>query len=98
MAAERMARELQDVQSEVKRTLEETKAKYKVATGKNRCSMIFEEGDLVMVVLSRKRFPAHTYGKHKPGKYSLYKILWKINSDAFGMNLLKDMRISKHLM
>jgi len=95
IAAERMANEVQDVQAEMRKMLEETNAKYNATADKHRRSKIFKEGDSVMVFLRKERCPAGTYSKLKPRKYGPYKVLRRINDNAYVIDLRESMGISR---
>lgn len=60
IAANYMAKEVLDVQAEVKKKLEDNNTKYKAAADKYWGSKIFDDGDSVMVFPRRERFPAGT--------------------------------------
>ena len=94
IAAENMAKDVQAVREEVKVRIEATNAKNKAAADKHRRVKVFKEGDDVMVFLRKERFPIGTYNKLQPKKYGPFKVLRKINDNAYVVALPDSMGIS----
>lgn len=81
VATEQMAKQAHSVHDEVRQQLEDTNAKYTAAINKHKHHKVFQVGDSVMVFLCKEQFS--------------YQILQKINDNAYIVDLLDSMGISK---
>lgn len=98
-----MVEEFTSLHQQVKVNLEKATAAYKSHVDVKRREVQFSVGDQVWAVLTKDRFPAHSYNKLKARKVGPLEILEKINNNAYRLRLPPQMRTAdvfnvKHLV
>ena len=74
-----MVEHMQQVHKEVKKRIEAANARHKAKTDIHRRRVTFPEGDLVWVILTKKRQPSSVHMKGVFG-YSLFAENWKLKT------------------
>ena len=92
LKGEHMADLMKNLHEEIRLKIEESNAKYKKYADQKRRGQSFQEGDMVMVHLSKERLPAGFYSKLSKRKIGPYKII-KIRENAHVVDLPKHMGI-----
>ena len=82
-----LAKQVQEVQADVKNKLEKANEKYKMEVDKHRQFKSFDVGDEVMVFISKARMQGG-HSKLKQRKYGPYQIVKKINNNSYVVDLL----------
>jgi hypothetical protein len=67
---------------------------YEKRANKGRRQMLFEAGDLVWVHLCKDKFPEQRKSKLQPRADGPFKVLRKINDNAYGIDLLRTYGVS----
>jgi hypothetical protein len=77
-----------------KQNIERMNAKYKLAGDKGRKELKFKPGDLIWLHLRKERFPELHKSKLLPWAGGLFKVLEKVNDNAYKLELLADFGVS----
>ena len=85
--AEKMAKEIKALHNQVRARIEKANEHNKVQANKNRRDVQFKPGDIVWIHLRKKRFPSKRKSKLLPRSYGPFKVLEKINPNAYKIDL-----------
>jgi hypothetical protein len=88
------AQHIQSIHAEVRRRLVVSAAKYKEQVDLHRRHVVFEVGDLVLVRLRPERFPRGAIHKLHHRRAGPFKILHRLGSNAYHLELPTDLSIS----
>jgi hypothetical protein len=92
--ASRRAELIIKLHEQTKANIKAMNAKYEEAGSKGRKHITFEPGDLVWVHLRKDRFPDMRKSKLQPRAVGPFKVLHKINDNAYKVQLPTDFRVS----
>ncbi|GKE55660.1 RNA-directed DNA polymerase [Tanacetum coccineum] len=81
------ARQIQELHAQVREQIIKHNLQYQTRTNKHRKQVLFEEGDLVWIHLRCARFPQGRFGKLHPHADGPFRILKKINNNAYKVEL-----------
>jgi ribosomal protein L21E len=85
--AEQRAKEIKKLHEKVRENIQKQNSKYKAQRDKHRRSQTFKEGDLVWIHLRKERFPTQAKSKLSPRADGPFKIVQKINDNAYKVEL-----------
>ncbi|KAL9667172.1 hypothetical protein QQ045_001521 [Rhodiola kirilowii] len=80
---EEHAEHIKKVHSHVRNQIEKSNGKYKERADRNRRKLVFKKGDLVYIHLRKARFPTGRYGKLQPRADGPFRVLERINDNAY---------------
>ena len=90
-----MVEHMQQVHKEVKKRIEAASARHKAKADIHRRRRVtFHEGDLVWVILTKKRQPSSLYMKLHDRKVGPCQVLKQINENAYNVELPSPLQIS----
>jgi hypothetical protein len=90
MDASKRAEYVKKIHLKTKQEIEKKSEYYAAKANKNRKKMIFQSGDLVWLHLRKDRFPEKQKSKWQPRGEGLFKVLTRINDNAYKLELPGD--------
>ena len=85
---------IQQLHADIKKKTEASNAKYKALANKKKRQVMFKEGDLVWVILTKERNPTGPNTKLQQKKIGHCPMLHKINDNAYQVKLPNHLHIS----
>ena len=92
--AEEKAKEMKKLHQEIRAKIEKTNEMYKARANKHRKAITFKPGDLVWIHLRKERFPSRRKNKLMPRSDGPFKVLERVNDNAYKLELPGDMGVS----
>ena len=83
-----------ELHATTKQNIERMNAKYKIAGDKGRRQLTFELGDLVWLHFRKERFPEMRKSKLMPRADGPFKVLQRVNENAYKLDLPADFGVS----
>nr|GEV17080.1 putative RNA-directed DNA polymerase [Tanacetum cinerariifolium] len=93
-AGEDYAQDVKKLHQQVREHIEKQNKKYKERVDKRRKKVIFKEGDLVWIRLGKERFAAGKFGKLHARADGPFRVLQRINDNAYKIELPGDYNVS----
>nr|GEW23027.1 RNA-directed DNA polymerase [Tanacetum cinerariifolium] len=79
--------EIKELHAQVRDTILKHTGKYQARASKHRKHVVYKEGDLVWIHLRKERFPACHYGKLQARADGPFRVLKRINDNAYKIEL-----------
>jgi hypothetical protein len=92
--ADEHAEHIKQVHSHVRTQIENSNKKYKERVDRHRKNVVFKKGDLVWIHLRKTYFPTGRYGKLQPRADGPFRVLERINDNAYKVDLLGEYNVS----
>nr|GFB92228.1 putative reverse transcriptase domain-containing protein [Tanacetum cinerariifolium] len=81
------AAQIKSLHEQVWEQITQHNLQYQARTNKHRRKVVFQEGDLVWIFLRRERFPQRRFGKLQPRADGPFRVLQRINDNAYKIDL-----------
>ena len=92
--AETFAKHIHDIHAGVQQKIAQSNENYKLAANVHRRKLEFNDGDYVMVRICPERFPKYSFRKLFARVCGPYRILKRLGSNAYLIDLPSDLSIS----
>ena len=89
-SASAFASHIHDLHKEISKKIQKSNTQYKSYADLHRRHIEFNEGDYVMIRIRPERFPPGSVNKLTARSAGLFKILKKINPNAYVINFPRD--------
>ncbi|GJW93787.1 RNA-directed DNA polymerase [Tanacetum coccineum] len=81
------AEHIKSLHEQVRELITNHNLQYQARANKHRRKVVFQEGDMVWVFLRRERFPQRRFGKLQPRGDGPFRVLQRINDNAYKIDL-----------
>ncbi|KAG7548172.1 Zinc finger CCHC-type [Arabidopsis suecica] len=96
MDGKKKAEMVKQIHEKARMNIEEKTKKYASQANKSRKEIVFEEGDLVWIHLRKEKFPKERKSKLMPRMDGPFKIIKKINNNAYQLDLQGKYNVSNN--